>query len=98
MKISLWMPTCIDGAAQEDQLMRYAQKSVFALIALFAFFSLSPLAHGQRLLPGPERNTLARAPNGLGAKKVAAILFNYADNPGNQPITPADTRRRLFTD
>lgn len=70
---------------------------VSGLAAVLAFLSLVPLARGQRLLPGPERNTLAAPPNGLGSKKMAAVLFNFADSPV-QPISTADTRRQLFTD
>ena len=69
----------------------------FGLALLRALLSLVPLVYGQRLLPGPERNTRAAAPNGLGPKKVAVLLFNFADN-SIQPISAADVRRQLFTD
>jgi hypothetical protein len=68
-----------------------------SLAGLLAFLSLASLAYGQRLMPGPEQNTLAASPNGLGAKRVAAVLFNFADNPV-RPISAEDTRRQLFTD
>jgi hypothetical protein len=69
-----------------------------AAATLLTSLALTLHVNGQQLLPGPERNTLAPAPNGLGPKKVAAILFNFADNPANRPTTPDATRRQLFTD
>jgi hypothetical protein len=49
-----------------------------------------------QLLPGPEQNTQANPPRGLGQKKVAVILFNFADNPV-QPNSAQDVRQQLFT-
>ena len=54
------------------------------------------LARADRLLPGPEKNTLAAAPNGLGAKRVAIVLFKWSDLPA-QALTQAQARAMVFT-
>jgi len=84
--------------AAPAMITKATRRVVVSLIALLGFFNLAPLAHGQRLLLGPEKNTLANAPNGLGMKKTAAILFNCDNNPGDRPFSPDDARHRLFTD
>ncbi len=63
--------------------------SCFALL-------LSALASHANVMPGPEKNTLAAGPNGLGTKRVAVIMFNWADNPV-QPFTAAQVREQIFT-
>lgn len=71
--------------------------SICLAVLLGGFLCLWPLetARGQRLLPGPEQNTLANAPNGVGAKKVAVIMFRFSNSPAH-PLTPTQIRQQLF--
>ncbi|HEU4388656.1 MAG TPA: hypothetical protein VFV34_12720 [Blastocatellia bacterium] len=72
--------------------------AVLRLVTIFLLLGLGSAVCGQRLIPpGPERNTLAAVPNGLGPKKVAVLLFNYADNPADQPVTTTGARQLIFT-
>ena len=77
--------------------MRYPHWKGAAAAALVTAFLIPHDAAAQRLLPGPEKNTRAAAPNGLGAKKVAVILFNYDTSP-TQPVTPDRVRDTLVRD
>jgi hypothetical protein len=70
------------------------------LLLITTVFTLSAIltntGAAQRLLPGPEKNTRAAAPNGIGNKRVAVILFNWSDN-AIRPVTQARVRQELFT-
>ena len=76
--------------------MQTNKRSFISLLILFLLVSPALMAR-ERLLPGSEQNPNAAAPDGLGAKKVAVILFNFSNDPV-EPYTPGWVRQRLMTD